>query len=92
VVPGVVPLETIVARLGAGGRAFGIEPFGVGEGATANFCLIDLAHNWLVGEDGFESRSSNSWCLGEELTGRVLTTVANGQIAWRLRSFSLEVA
>jgi len=92
VVPGVVPLGTVVARLGAGGRAFGIEPFGVGEGATANFCLIDLARHWLVGEDGFESRSSNSWCLGEELTGRVLTTVANGQIAWRLRSFSLEVA
>jgi dihydroorotase-like cyclic amidohydrolase len=45
-----------------------------------------------VGEDGYESRSSNSWCAGRKLTGRVLMTVAAGQVAFRLRSFSLGVA
>lgn len=92
VVPGALPLELLVSRLGSGGSAFGIDPFGVSVGATANFCLVDLERTWIVGEEGYESRSSNSWCAGEELTGRVLTTVANGQVAWRLRSFTLEVA
>ncbi len=92
VVPGTVPLEVVVEKLGSGGRAFGIEPFRLAIGETANFCLVDLEASWVVGEDGFESRSSNSWCSGDELTGRVLTTVANGQVAWRLRSFTLEVA
>ncbi len=92
VVPGTVPLELLVGKLGSGGAAFGIEPFAIATGATANFCLADLSATWRVGEEGFESRSSNSWCAGDELTGRVLTTVANGQVAWRLRSFSLEVA
>ena len=47
---------------------------------------------WTVGEDGYESRSANSWCAGQELTGRVLMTLAGGQVAYRLRSFSLGVA
>jgi dihydroorotase len=41
---------------------------------------------------GYESRSLNSWCAGRRLTGRVLMTVAAGQVAYRLRSFSLGVA
>ena len=44
------------------------------------------------GEDGYESRSQNSWCAGRTLTGRVLVTVAAGQVAFRLRSFGLGVA
>lgn len=92
VMPGTVALELLVEKLGCGGAAFGIEPFTVSVGATANFCLVDLGQSWTVGADGYESRSSNSWCAGDELTGRVLTTVANGQVAWRLRSFTLEVA
>ena len=39
------------------------------------------------------SSPENPWCAGRELTGRVLmTTVAGGQVAYRLRSFSLGVA
>lgn len=90
--PGTVPLETVVAKLGSGGRAFDIEPFAISEGSPANFTLVDLGAEWAVGEDGYESRSENSWCAGETLRGRVLMTVANGQVAWRLRTFSLGVA
>jgi dihydroorotase len=92
VLPGTVPLETVIEKLGCGGRAFDIEPFAVVEESPANFTLVDLDAEWVVGEDGYESRSENSWCAGESLTGRVLMTVANGQVAWRLRSFSLGVA
>ena len=92
VIPGTVSLELVIEKLGSGGAAFDLDPFRIVTGARASFCLVDLGVSWTVGEDGYESRSTNSWCAGEELTGRVLTTVANGQVAWRLRSFSMEVA
>jgi len=42
----------------------GYEP-----GSEANIALCDLAAKWTVGEEGYESRSQNSWCAGRELTG-----------------------
>jgi dihydroorotase len=52
-------------------------------GAPANLAVLDLAARWRVGESGFQSRSSNSAFLGEELTGQVTMTIAGGQVAWR---------
>jgi dihydroorotase len=37
----------------------------------------------VVGDGGFRSKSRNSAFLGESLTGRVVLTIAGGQIAWR---------
>ena len=37
---------------------------------------------WRVEEDGFRSRSTNSWLLGETLTGRVRMTVADGALVF----------
>jgi len=90
--PGVIPLSLLIRKLGSGGTAFGIAPFSLKPGSRANLCLVDPEMEWTVGEDGYESRSSNSWCAGETHTGRVLITVADGRIAYRLRSFSLGVA
>lgn len=87
-----IGLDLLVEKLGSGGLAFGIEPFRLAEGELANLCLVDLEREWVVGEEGYESRSTNSWCAGEKLQGRVLVTLAGGQVAWRLRSFSLGVA
>jgi dihydroorotase len=92
VLPGVLPLATVVERLGGGAAPFDIERPTLAPGSEANVVLCDLGAEWTVGEDGYESRSSNSWCAGETLTGRVLMTVAGGQVAYRLRSFSLGVA
>jgi dihydroorotase len=92
VLPGVLPLATIVERLGGGGAPFDVERPSLAPGSEANVALCDLGAEWTVGEDGYESRSANSWCAGETLTGRVLMTVAGGQVAYRLRSFSLGVA
>ena len=92
VVPGIVSLGLLIEKLGSGGEAFEIPAFRLAENEPANFTLVDLEAEWVVGEEGYESRSSNSWCSGETLTGRVLMTVANGQVAWRLRTFSLGVA
>jgi dihydroorotase len=92
VIPGVLDLALLIERMAGGAEPFGIERPSLAPGSEANIALCDLAAEWTVGEDGYESRSSNSWCGGQKLTGRVLMTLAGGQVAYRLRSFSLGVA
>ena len=92
VMPGVIDLALLVERLAGGAAPFGLDRPTLAVGSEANVALCDLAAEWTVGEDGYESRSVNSWCAGRSLTGRVLMTVAGGQVAYRLRSFSLGVA
>jgi dihydroorotase len=92
VLPGVLDLGLVVERMSGGAEPFGLERPSLAPGSEANIALCDLASEWTVGEEGFESRSHNSWCDGRALTGRVLMTVACGQVAYRLRSFSLGVA
>jgi dihydroorotase len=92
VLPGVIDLGLLVERLAGGAAPFDLQRPTLAPGAEANVALCDLAAEWTVGEDGYESRSNNSWCEGRTLTGRVLVTVAAGQVAFRLRSFSLGVA
>ncbi len=89
---GVLDLGLVVERMSAGAGPFGLERPSLAPGSEANIALCDLGAKWTVGEEGYESRSDNSWCAGRELTGRVLMTVAGGQVAYRLRSFSLGVA
>ena len=92
VLPGVLSLGLLVERLTCGGEPFGIEAPRLEAGAGANVTLIDPELTWTVGEEGYESRSYNNCFAGRELTGRVLMTVAGGQVAFRQRSFALGVA
>jgi dihydroorotase len=92
VLPGTIELGLLVERMAGGAAPFGIERPTLAPGSEANLVLCDLGAEWRVGEDGYESRSANSWCAGRTLTGRVLVTLAAGQVAFRLRSFSLGVA
>ena len=92
VLPGVIDLGLLVERLAGGAAPFDLPRPTLAPGSEANVALCDLGAEWTVGEDGYESRSSNSWCEGRTLTGRVLVTLASGQVAFRLRSFSLGVA
>jgi dihydroorotase len=92
VISGVLDLALLVERMAGGAEPFGIERASLAPGSEANIALCDLDAEWTVGEDGYESRSSNSWCAGRKLTGRVLMTLAGGQASYRLRSFSLGVA
>jgi dihydroorotase len=92
VLPGVLDLALVVERMGAGAEPFGLERPSLQPGSEANIVLCDLGATWTVGEEGYESRSHNSWCAGRKLTGRVLMTIAGGQVAYRLRSFSLGIA
>jgi dihydroorotase len=92
VVPGILDLPLVIEKLAAGGEPFGLARSSLRPGSEANVALCDLAAEWTVGEDGYESRSANCWCAGERLRGRVQMTIAGGQVAYRLRSFSMGVA
>jgi dihydroorotase len=89
VLPGIVDLELLVARMTSGGEAFGLAPPSLAPGSTANLCLADLDAEWHVGEAGYESRSANCAFDGRRLSGRVRMTIAAGGVAYRERSFAL---
>jgi dihydroorotase len=79
--PGQVSLETLLERMSAGpARAYGLDAPRIAVGARANLVLLDTQAGWRVSEDGFRSRSSNSWLLGQTLRGRVRLTVAAGRV------------
>jgi dihydroorotase len=83
VAPGVLPLETVLARLSAGpARVFGLDRPRVAVGAPANLTLLELDATWRVKAAKLRSRSTNSWLLGKRLTGRVALTVAAGRVAF----------
>jgi dihydroorotase len=92
VLPGTIDLGLLIERMAGGAAPFGLERPTLAPGSEANIALCDLGAEWTVGEEGYESRSENSWCAGRTLTGRVVITLAGGQVAYRLRSFSLGVA
>jgi dihydroorotase len=81
VAPGLLPLETLLERMSEGpARALGLAEPRIEVGAKANLVLLDPDAEWTVAEDGFRSRSTNSWLLGRTLRGRVLKTVADGRL------------
>ena len=81
--PRLLPLRTLLERLSAGpARLYGLEPPRIAVGEQADVVLIDPQARWRVTEEGFRSRSVNSWLLGETLQGRVELTVAAGQVAF----------
>jgi dihydroorotase len=80
VLPGVLTLETVLERMSSGpARALGLPEPRIEIGARANLVALDLDVTWTVAEDGFRSRSQNSWLLGESLRGRVVRTIADGR-------------
>jgi dihydroorotase len=87
---GIVDLALLVERMTAGGEPFGLGVPSLEPGSPANVCLIDLAADWEVGENGYESRSENSAFAGRQMKGRVRMTVAAGAVAYRERSFAIE--
>ena len=61
-------------------RVFGLPVPRIEVGERANLVLLDLDATWRVTEDGFRSRSTNSWLLGETLKGAVVKTIADGRV------------
>jgi dihydroorotase len=81
--PGLLKLETLLERMSAGpARIYELEPPRIAVGAPANLVLLDTAATWRVEEQGFRSRSANSWLLGQTLKGKVRMTVAAGSVVF----------
>ena len=79
--PGLLSLATLLERMSAGpARIFGLERPRIAAGARANLVLLDFGGSTKVTEDGFRSRSANSWLLGRTLHGRVALTIAAGAV------------
>ena len=78
VVPGLVPLATLLERMSAGpARAFRPDrPARSRSARRRTSSMLDLGAEWTVPEDGFRSRSANSWLLGAAAAGAVTMTVA----------------
>jgi len=83
VVPGVLPLDILVERLSAGAELYELTAPRIAVGRPANLCLIDLDARYVVGENGYVSRSSNSAFHGRTLQGQVDLTIAAGAVAHR---------
>jgi dihydroorotase len=67
---------------------FGCIPFGfdapqIAAGAEANLALFDPGAEWVAGEGGWASRSSNSCFVGRRFSGRIVMTVARGVVVHR---------
>ncbi len=92
VLTGALDLALVVERMTAGGEPFGVPAPRIAVGEEANLVLADLAAEWEVGEDGYESRSEHCCFAGRRLTGRILLTVAAGGVAYRERAFAVTAA
>jgi dihydroorotase len=83
--PGEIDLTLLVSRMSQDpAAALGLPVPSLEAGRPADLALIDLDAVVRVGDAGFQSKSRNSAFLGEELYGRVMLTIAGGQIAWRV--------
>jgi dihydroorotase len=81
--PGLLTLPTLIERMTSGpARIYGLDSPRIAVGAPANLVLLDLDATWRVHENGFRSKSRNSWLLGETVRGRVRATVANGRMVY----------
>jgi dihydroorotase len=79
--PGIITLPTLLERMSAGpARIFGLRRPRIATGERANVVLIDPNGTTRVTENGFKSRSVNSWLLGRALKSRIAMTVATGAL------------
>jgi len=91
VAPGTLRLELVIEKLTSGLGLIGLLVPEIAVGEPANLVLVDLDAEWVVGQNGYESRSDNCAFAGRRLKGKVLLTVAAGAVAYRERSIMLSV-
>ncbi|HWP62501.1 MAG TPA: dihydroorotase [Candidatus Binatia bacterium] len=83
---GRISLERAIAALTVGpagvlGERLG-GTIGLRAGALADLVVFDRSARWQVGVESLRSKGHNTPLLGRELPGRVLVTIAGGQLAY----------
>jgi dihydroorotase len=76
-----LPLSRLVQLLGAGAELIDLQAPTLAVGQPADLCLADLGRRWIVGADGYVSKSANSAFHGIELQGKVVLTLSAGSVA-----------
>lgn len=64
-------------------RILGIEGGSLADGANADITIIDPDKKWTVRGDKFVSRSKNSPFIGQQLSGKVFTTILAGKVVFK---------
>jgi dihydroorotase len=85
VLPGELDLGVVIERMTAGGALYGLPIPRIASGEPANLVVVDLDATYEVGQGGYASRSENCCFHGRTLHGRVLLTLASGELAFRER-------
>ena len=93
---GLLPLARMIEALTIGparvlGSRLGSPSVGFVEGAPADLVVFDRSESWMVAADSLVSRGKNSPFLGRELRGRMLVTVAGGEVAFQAAAEAVEV-
>ena len=52
------------------------------EGSDGDITIIDPDAQWIVSEQDFVSKSTNSAFIGRKLKGRVATTICGGKVVY----------
>lgn len=76
----VLPLEVIIEKLTAVKSIFGIEENKIKIGAIANLSLFETESNWTFAKENIISKSKNSAFLGQDMKGKALGIINNGQL------------
>jgi len=80
---GTLTLAELVRLMTSGCVPFGLDAPTLAEGDEANIAVFDPAGEWVIGEGGWASRSSNSCFAGRRVSGRIVITVASGVEVFR---------
>ena len=51
-------------------------------GVTADVCIVDLKHSWILNNENMLSRGKNTPLLGHRLNSRVTHTILNGKLIY----------
>jgi len=76
----VLPLEIIIEKLIAAKSVFGIKKNTINIGETANLSLFETDSNWQFTKENILSKSKNSAFFGQNMKGKALGIVNNGQL------------
>jgi dihydroorotase len=81
---GTITLERAIELLTARpARILGIPAGSLAVGAAADVAVIDPEWGWEIGKNWFRSKSKNSPFIGHTVKGRVILTIAKGEVVFR---------
>lgn len=80
--PGIISINDLIKKMSTNPASFyGLEAGSLSVGNRADIVIFDMDEKMVYKE--FLSKSSNSPFIGEELSGKVLYTISNGEVIYK---------